>query len=308
METIHAAFRAVADSVLNSETKKDDSKYGPIARQEHEFQELLQQEDYENYLISSLPADRYATYKEIDGVSTLVVDTITIPQHILLEHQEIFQKAYEQMGGMAIEGRGGIASALNTNVNEVYELNENRIPRQLLSVFEEALVLRGVEYRKNLSRGTIYDWRGEIANNYRKSGGDPQHAQNLISLCSTGYFDKGNIFDQMYGDLVRTGSKSIQDYRHIVADYIKENPFTVFVRSDGMSGREVYHAVRGKIGEIDQWPASPGYVEICGKGSDTHPKIDDARDLLSKNCDFEMSTRWNKSVEQKILRVCPEGS
>jgi hypothetical protein len=311
MEKIHAAFRAVADSVIDSLKEEDKTKYGPIARKEREFQALIEQQDFENYLISRLPADRYATIKEIDGIRTLIVDTVTIPQHILIEHSDKFQEAYEQMGGMAIGNRSGIAPALSSesgDVNEVYELNEGRLPRQLLSTFEAALVLRAVDRRKSLSRGTVYDWRGEIAEDYGSSGRDLQVAQHLISLCSTGYFDHGDVFDRIYTELVEQESMPLQEYKRDVARYVKENPFAVFVRADGMSGRDVYHMTRGKVEEIDEYPASPQFVEICGKGQNTHPIIDDARDLLSENCDFNMITRRNRSIDQKILRINIEHS
>jgi len=307
MEDIHAAFSAIADSLLSSKEEEDDSKYGPVAQQEHEFQRLIDQQDFENYFISKLPAGRYATIKEIDSVRTLLVDTETIPQRILIQHSDKFEEAYEQMGGMAVGNRSGIAPSLNS-VDEVYELNEGRLPRPLLPVFEEALVLRGVERRRNLSRGTVYDWRGEIANSYSDSGHNPQVAQNLISLCSTGYFDQEDVFDQMYTELCLDGSSSIQDFKSTLARYIKENPFAVFVRAEGMSGRDVYHMARGKIEHIDEYPASPGFVEICGKGHETHPIIDDARDLLSDKCDYDMSTRRNQTINQKILRIIPESS
>jgi hypothetical protein len=307
MEDIHAAFNAVADSLLSSKKGEDDSKYGPVARQEHEFQDLIEQQEFENYFISRLPADRYATIKEIDGVRTLLVDIETIPEHVLLQHSDKFKEAYEQMGGAAVGNRSGIAPSLES-VDEVYELNEGRLPRQLLPVFEEALVLRSVERRRNISRGTVYDWRGEVASSYSSSGHDPLVAQNLISLCSTGYFDEEDIFDKMYTELCLDGSSSIQDFKSTLTRYIKENPFAVFVKADGMSGRDIFHLSRGKIQDIDKYPASPGFVEICGKGQETHPIIDDARDFLSDKRDYDMSTRRNRTIDQKILRIIPKSS
>lgn len=301
---IYDAFCAVSESLLDYGVEDDQSKYGPVARQEREFRKLLEHQDFENYLISRLPKDRYATIKEIDGIKTIIIDTIEIPDAVLFEHQEEFIEAFSQMGGLAIEDTTGIAPSLD-DASEVYDLNEARLPRQLLPVFEESLVLRGVERRKNLSRGIIYDWRGDIADNYSRSGRNPQDAQNLISLCSTGYFDEGELFDQMYNESVVQGDWSIQEYKRAIANYVKNNPFAVFVRADGMSAREVYHTTRGKIEEIDDFPRSPGYVEICGKGSAAHVIIDNARDLLSDNYDYNITTRHNQIIDQKILTVEP---
>lgn len=307
MEDIRAAFSAVADSLLSSKEEEDDSKYGPVAREENEFRGLIEQQEFENYLISRLPAGRYATVKEVDGIRTLLIDTQTIPRSILVQHGDKFKEAYEQMGGMAVGDRSGIAPSLDS-VDEVYELNEARLPRQLLPAFEEALVLRSVERKKNLSRGTVYDWRGEIASSYSNSGNDPQVAHNLISLCSTGYFDEEDVFDKMYNELCSDGSSSVQDFKNVLARYIEENPFAVFVRADGMTGRDIYHISRGKLQDIDEFPASPGFVEICGKGQETHPIIDDARDLLSDERDYDMSTRRNQAIAQKILQITPVSS
>lgn len=302
MEEIHAAFSAVADSLLRSKKENNDSKYGPVARKERELQGILEQQKFKDYLISKLPGGRYATIKEINDVRTLIFDSESVPKYILLEHDEKFKEAFEQTGGLAVGNRTGIAPAIDS-ADEVYELNEGRLPHRLLPVFEEALVLRAVERKRNLSRGTVYDWRGEIASNYGDSGNNPQVAQNLISLCSTGYFDKEDVFDNIYGEVVLEGTSSIQEFKSILARYIKENPFAVFVQAENMSGRDVYQMARGKIKDINQYAASPSIVEICGKGQETHPIIDDARDILSDNFKFSMNVRRDQKIDQKILQV-----
>lgn len=305
MEDLHKALRAVADSLVNRVNQNTETKYGPVAREEQGFVGLVESGDFEEVLISRLPGDQYARQKNIDGTVTLLVDTITIPEEVLFEHREKFLDVFAGQGGMAIGDRVGIGSSLNdSDVHTVYELNESRIPSNLLPVFEEALVLREVEKRKNLSRGTVYDWRGEIADSYSDRGNDPEHAQNLISLCSTGYFDEGEIFDEMYDEFVVEGDYSLQQFQERVGRYIKNNPFAVFVMADGMTKREVYYAATGKLDDIDRCEGWPSYVEICGKGDRTHQIIDKVRDQLEADENsYRMSTRHNREIRQKILKI-----
>ncbi len=68
MEDIDKAFRAVSDSLLDYIREDTDTKYGPVAREERELKNLLEKGDFENYLISRLPSDRYATIKEVTGL------------------------------------------------------------------------------------------------------------------------------------------------------------------------------------------------------------------------------------------------
>lgn len=82
MEEIHAAFSAVADSLLRSKKENNDSKYGPVARRERELQRILEQQNFKDYLISKLPGGRYATIKEINDVRTLIFDSESVPKYI----------------------------------------------------------------------------------------------------------------------------------------------------------------------------------------------------------------------------------
>lgn len=306
MDDLDRLFRAVADSLIEYVHKTDDSKYGPIDKKEKEFLQLVKEGDFEDYYISRLPAGRYAMIKDIAGVPTLLVDTINIPTPVLMQNSDLFAEVFASLGGAPLGNRSGIASSLrdeDSDVNSVYELNASRLPRKLLPVLEEALVLREVERRKSLSRGTVFDWRGEIASSFSESGNNPQTAQHLMSLCSTGYFDEGDVFDQMYSEMVEQGSTGLHEFRGVIGKYVKKNPFAVFVQASGMNGDEVFHLAKSKLLEIDQFPASPEFVDVCGKGSDTHAIIDNARDRLNSETDYQMSTLRNRPINQKILRI-----
>lgn len=304
MEDIHKFLRAVASSLRRSKESEETKHKYDVVREEREFERVLEQNSFETYLVSRLPGDRYATVKEIEGEDTLIFDTESIPAEFLVKHSDTFEKAFAGLGGVAIEGRQGIAPAVSSEdegVDDIYELNEARIPRKLLPVFEEALVLRAVEEKRNLSRGTVFDWRGEIADSYSNSGGDPAVAQNLISLASTGYFDKDDVFDSMYENLVSDGSVSIQEFNGILAKIIKNNSFAVFVDQE-TSPDEAISVVEDKIKKVSNYAVSPEFVEVCGKGNRTHAILDGIRDGLDEET-YDISSRRNRKMNQKILRI-----
>ncbi|MDL0122853.1 hypothetical protein [Halobacterium salinarum] len=308
IDDIVAPFRAVAETLIEWREEEADTKYSPPAQKERRFKELIDEGDFNAVLVSRLPANHYGAKKELDGVETLIVDTEEIPEEILTEFGDLFHEAFESGPGISFENRRGIAPAVtdkNSRVDEVYTHNEGRIPSRLRPVLEEALVLRSVERRMDLAQTTIYEWRGEIASNYEKGGGDFSNAQTFISLCSTGYFDVEAVFDEMYDQLVVQGDYSLQEFVEIVADYIRDNPFAVFVRADGNNPKEIAILAERKLDQIEEYPASPRFVDICGKGSTAHQKIDNARDLLQDG-DFEMETEYNNTIDQKILQLFPE--
>lgn len=305
MEVRRAVF-AVTESLIEHVKQEDDTKYGPITSRENEFQSLVENGDYEDVRVGDLPAGQYGAIKEIDGTSFLVFDTENIPQEVLKENSEIFLNLHEDCDGFALENRGGVAKTMKEGdelIDSIFQRYEHRLPRRFLPVLEEALVLRVTDQRQALSRGTIYDWRGEVANQHQERGHDPQEAHNLISLCSTGYFDKGNVFDKMYTNLVEEGDKTQEEFKEIMDNYIRKNPFAVFVQASGMTSDEVIALLLDKSRKINRFQGSPNFVDICGKGRGTFGTIDQCRKELSSEFGADINQHRNPKLDQYILRV-----
>lgn len=308
MDDLRSAVRAVAASLIVHIRRNDDTKYGPIATRATEFKQLVVESEYEDVRVGDLPSSQYAAIKQIDGIIYLVFDTDNIPKEVLIEHRDVFTDLHKDLDGFALENRGGMAKAIKSDdsIDSVFDRYETRIPRELLPVLEEALVLRATERKQNLSLGTVYDWRGEIADKHRSRGNDPQDAQHLISLCSTGYFDENDVFDQMHTDLVKNGIKKEREYKNIIGMYIKQNPFAVFVRSSGMTAEDICTLVINKADKIERYPWSPGFIDICGKGKGTHHTIDQVKNKLENEYDAEVTEHRNQEIEQYILRISPD--
>lgn len=306
MEDLRCAMRAVAESLIAHLKETRETKYAPVALREEKFKELVVDGEYEDVFIGDLPSEKYGIIKDINGIDTLVFDTENIPQEVLIRNSEIFIKLHEAHDGFAVEDRGGIAKAMKSDdgiVNSVFERYENRLPRRLLPVLEEALILRITEQKQRVNRATVYEWRGEIANEHSERGHDPQEAQHLISLCSTGYFDEGSVFDRMYNDLVENGTKNEQEFKDVLGMYIQKNPFSVFVRATGMTVEEVCALATDKASKINNYPGAPEHIDICGKGKGTHSIVDDSRQELMSEYDADLETYRNPQLEQYIVRV-----
>jgi len=306
MDDVRKAIYAVAKSVEKHIKRTSETKYQPLAFKSKDFKDLVANRDYQDVLNDDLPDDQYAAIQERDGKKYLVFDTDNIPRSVLLEHSATFEALHKRCKGFAIEHREGIAKVMNEDdgiVDRVFNRFEDRIPRRLLPVLEEALVLRALEQEQNLHQETVYQWRGEIADKYKENGNDPEEAQNLISLCSAGYLDENDVFDDMYTDMVANGSKTKSEYKSLFNRYVSQNPFVVFVSSYGRSADEVCGKVNDKLSKIHRWEGSPGFVEVCGKGRNSHKVVEDVREKI----DFsgEVSSRHNPEIEQLIIRFKP---
>lgn len=257
-------------------------------RDPSEFLRLISEGEYYRIHAGDLPAGQYAEIKKMRGISTLVFDPENIPAEILLEARETFNQTYEDLDGFALEGRGSIAAAIRSGeadqlFERIYDYYEYKIPRRFLPVLEDAITLRVVEQNENISQGELYDWRGEIADNHKDRTHDPKEAQNLISLCSAGYFDEGEYFKDLYATMVVDGPWDDRQYEEVFEKYVKNKPFVVFTKSDDMDYEEVCTLAIDKSIKLNKYPAPPGYIDLCAKGSDAIATIERAFEELQEN-------------------------
>lgn len=308
MDDVRLAVQAISESLIEHLRQTDNTKYGPLVTDETEFKTLIEEGDYEDVRIGDLPSDQYGAVKNIDGVDFLVVDSDNIPVEVLSENSEKLTSLHEGNNGFPLEDRGGISKVIKSNeeVEAIFNRYSNRLPQRLLPVFEDALVLQETERKQDLSRETIYEWRGEIGSKHKDRGHDPEEAQHLISLCSTGYFNENDVFDDMHTELVENGIKTTNDYKDIVGTYIKENPFAVFVTSSETTVDDACTRAVDKAEKIENFPGSPSFIDICGKGKGTHDLLDNVHRDLGAEYGGSVKRFRNREIEQYILRIDPD--
>ncbi|ELZ77468.1 hypothetical protein C456_02986 [Haloferax volcanii DSM 14919] len=308
MEEVVDALNALADAAYAHLLAITDTKYGPVAMNSEDLRELAEDGDYEDVLAGDLPAGEYADILTVDDIETLVLDTDNIPQPVLEEVVPEFEKLHKVLGGFPIDNRRGIAKVMESesgSIDEVIHRMRDRIPRKLLPVLEEALVLREMERHQRPPQDEIQDARWDIAEEYSDRGYDPQEAQNLISICSMGYLDKDGVFDQMYHDVVINGEKTQDDFKKLFGKYVKHSPFAVFVQTQDREPEKIIDEATEKTDQILRWEGSPGFVEVCGKGN-AQDVVSDAHGELENEFDGEIYVTQNDELDQYILTLRPD--
>ena len=321
MKEVVEALEKLAEAASAHLREASDTKYGAVARSARELKQLAREREYEDVLDADLPPGQYADISTLDENDVLLVDTDNIPVRELVdgarnpnsksEYVDLliaFKQLHKVTDGFPIKNRRGIAKVMKSEeevIDEVIDLFRDRIPSQLLPVLEEALVLREMDRVKGLSQDEVRDLRYEIGNQYSEKGNDPQEAQHLVSLCSMGYLDDGDVFDQMYDSLVVEGDKTQEEYRDIFKRYVNKNPFAVFVRPQDKSVEDIVEEATDKSSQILRWPGSPEFVEICGKGS-ARDLVSDVYEELEGVFDGEIEKYRNDDLEQYILTLYPE--
>lgn len=310
------SFQAVGKELRRLTTNSSDSSSkentGPEEIHSSEaarFSELLESDSYERIKIGDIPADQYSKIMSIKGVQVLIIDTENVPQEVLVNAASEFESIHELLNGFAVGDRAGIAEAAKTEgtggmVDEVYSNYQRKLPHRLLPVLKDALVLRVTARKQNVSHGEMYDWRGEIAGSHIDRGNDPKEALNLVSLCSAGYFDTDRFFDRLYRTMVEHGGWDSSKYKSVVDTHVQEMPFVIFVSGDAMPQTDVCDLVRQKVGRLDEYPAPPEFVDICGRGSGAHEVIDRALTTFLES-DTVPDYRWTQTGDlgQYTLRI-----
>lgn len=305
-QPLFAIAQALKDSLTN------DISEDVIVDEAESFIRLIQEGDYDRIDSGDLPANQYATIKTRDGIPTLVFDPENIPKEVLFEASGEFTEAHKITNGFALEDRGPIAEATKTEgsggvIDKTYHFYKDIIPQRFLPVLRNALVLRVASRNQSISRGRVYDWRGEIAGSHQEHGHDPQEAHNLISLCSSGYLDEERFFYTLYQERVLQGQLTVDEYKRIFDEFVRELPFTVFVQTFAMSANDVFSMAENRAYQLDKYQEAPEYVEVCGRGERAYTIIDDSLDIFQKEYPgwkYEGEARLDES--QYILRITPQ--
>lgn len=292
----HAAKELVASDSSGASVELSEAE---------QFITRIEGEDYYRLRAADLPSGKYSEIRRVKGIKTLVFDPENIPTDALLEARSAFEETYEHLDGFALEGSGSIAAAVKRDKEELYEVYdffEYKIPRKYLPVLEDALTLRVIDRKEDITGGQRYDWRGEIAANYKPN--DPQNAQSLLSLCSAGYLDEGAVFQSLYRERVERGEWSEDRYRRVFDTYIKHKPFVVFVESTGMTTSEVRSILSHKTSSIDRFPGGLDFVDICGRGEEAVKTVNKThKEIRTNNPDLKARKIDYGESKQQIVRI-----
>lgn len=115
----------------------------------------------------------------------------------------------------------------------------------------------------------------QLANKYHEA------AFSLPSMCTSGYFDEGEFFRQVYYEMSEGPEYDIEDYDIVFRKLIINKPFVAYAK-DSQSEEELTDIVIGKIKRLSQYDIPLPYIDIRGIGSSNHQKIRAAMDAVNE--------------------------
>ncbi len=106
----------------------------------------------------------------------------------------------------------------------------------------------------------------ELADKYHDA------AYSLPSICSSGYFDGGELFRQVYEKMEENSEYDVDNYDSVFRTMISDKPFVAYAM-DSQSATELEDIVLGKIKRLPDYDIPLPYLDIRGIGRANHQKI-----------------------------------
>lgn len=124
-------------------------------------------------------------------------------------------------------------------------------------------------------------------------------AYSLPSMCTSGYFDEGELFRQVYAKMESREGDDVDDYDSVFRKLISNKPFVAYAR-DSQSVEELTDIVLGKIRRLPNYDVPLPYIDIRGIGKSNHQKIRSAMDAVE---DEHGSLDYDEEVGDRELIV-----
>jgi hypothetical protein len=126
-----------------------------------------------------------------------------------------------------------------------------------------------------MSDAELKDRKRELAEKYHDA------AYSLPSMCTSGYFDEGELFRQVYWEMEEQPEYDTDDYDTVFRKLISNKPFVAYAR-DSLSVEELTDIVLGKIRRLPNYDIPLPYIDIRGIGQSNHQNIRSAVDAVEE--------------------------
>lgn len=104
-------------------------------------------------------------------------------------------------------------------------------------------------------------------------------AFSLPSMCTSGYFDEGELFRQVYTEMQDNSEYDVDNYDSVFRKMILRKPFVAYAK-DSQSEEELVDIIRGKIARLPSYNMPLPYLDIRGIGNQNHQKIRTAMETI----------------------------
>lgn len=115
----------------------------------------------------------------------------------------------------------------------------------------------------------------QLANKYHEG------AFSLPSMCTSGYFDEGELFRQVYEEMDENAEYDVGDYDSVFRKMVMNKPFVAYAM-DSQSTEELTDIIHGKISRLPNYNIPIPYIDIRGIGTTNHQKIRTAMESIEE--------------------------
>ena len=124
---------------------------------------------------------------------------------------------------------------------------------------------------------------------------------SLPSMCTSGYFDEGELFRQVYQKMGREPQYDVDDYDSVFRKMILHKPFVAYAMNS-QSEKELLDIVLGKISRLSDYDIPLPYVDVRGIGKSNHQKI---RNVMEAVEEQHEGVKYDERVgdEELVVRI-----
>jgi len=126
-------------------------------------------------------------------------------------------------------------------------------------------------------------------------------AFSLPSMCTSGYFDEGELFRRVYDQMDERQEYDVDNYDSVFRKMILGKPFVAYAK-DSQSSEELTDIVRGKIARLPNYDIPLPYIDIRGIGRSNHQKIRTAMESVEdERTEIEYDERVGE--DELVVRI-----
>lgn len=185
------------------------------------------------------------------------------------------------------------------DIDSTFTYFEDILPRRHRFLFKSCLYLQhakksaGIELDKPIQvyKGDLRDDFGYVA-------------IYMNHLVSSGYFNEGGYFREMYSELCQRKSDPDERYRDEF-EIIIENELIALYVNDEDTSEKVAHGIRGLLSHYFRYNPYQSFTDIRGIGEECEESIDEGLDMVQEEYS-NLLTQELESDEETAIRLFPD--
>lgn len=135
----------------------------------------------------------------------------------------------------------------------------------------------------------------QLANKYHDA------AYSLPSMCTSGYFDEGELFRQVYWKMDENPKYDTADYDSVFRKMILRKPFVAYAMNT-QSEEELMDIVLGKISRLSNYDIPLPYIDVRGIGKSNHQRIRNVMEMIETEYE-EIEYDERVGDEELVVRI-----